>query len=272
MTQYDKIGSKYDSIKNTLFNRLEQLNFRKNVQPFLLDFERTVLDLGCGTGFYSERLLEWGACSVTGVDISPVMLIGARARLNHGPFAARAVFVQGDGLEPRVYGGEAHHFDVVTGAWFLNYAKDPAELENMFTTISANLKPSGAFVSICLHHSDDVEAFQACYSPDLWAKTGVHYRYHEELPDHVGFSFKVKVSSSMGSPAATGLEFQSYHLRKSLYESAARSAGMRGKLEWRQCEFPGKEWRQAIGLHHDEAAWQHMQTNPQLGILVLWKS
>lgn len=47
-----------------------------------LDLARArVLDVGCGTGFYAERLRAAGAVDYTGVDIAPTLLPGLAARL-----------------------------------------------------------------------------------------------------------------------------------------------------------------------------------------------
>lgn len=103
MSQYDNIGSDYNIIKTLPYNRLEQHNFRKTVQPFLSGSDTSVIDFACGTGFYSSLLLSWGAPSLTGMDLSPAMVDGANARLASAVSSGSANFVVGDGFQPQLY-------------------------------------------------------------------------------------------------------------------------------------------------------------------------
>ncbi|HEX8906137.1 MAG TPA: class I SAM-dependent methyltransferase, partial [Longimicrobiaceae bacterium] len=52
-----------------------------------------LLDLGCGTASLLPRLAEWGAGveHYVGVDLTPEMLLGARAKLAAAPFPAALV-------------------------------------------------------------------------------------------------------------------------------------------------------------------------------------
>ncbi|TQV98402.1 hypothetical protein V2A60_007854 [Cordyceps javanica] len=285
MAQYDTIGTSYDVIKTTAFNKLEQVSFRRNVEPLLHPpGTKTVLDLACGTGFYSQRLLEWGAASVVGVDVSSAMVEGAVERLRRTPYSDRSRFEQGDGMVPRRYdnqdgsGRGPGGFDVVTGTWFLNYAEDAQQLRLMFETVAANLKPSGGvFVGICLHPTDDLAAHAAGVNRSAWNRTGVHYVYDEAaMASGLGYRFKVVATPPASAPPGTrGIEFESFHLKKRLYEEAARLAGLQGRLEWRGCEFlgsggnDGDDWRSEIGLEKDEEGWNSLREYPQVCIMVL---
>ena len=55
-----------------------------------------VLDVGCGTGGNSAYLVERYGCSVTGVDISEVMIMRARERAEMHPLGDRMSFRVGD--------------------------------------------------------------------------------------------------------------------------------------------------------------------------------
>lgn len=273
MTQYDSIGTQYDIIKTTSFNKLEQFNFRKHVEPLIQAPGTRVLDLACGTGFYSSLLLQWGARFLVGMDISPAMVNAAKARINKTDYRSQASFVQGDGLIPQSYDGTSlASFDVVTGAWFLNYANSFEQLVSMFQTISMNLKPHGVFVGICPHPTNELQSFAYGSNNSAWAKTGVHYKYGRELPSGDGYRLRVFGSSSDGSiPSTDGIEFECYHLMKSVYEEAARVGGMNGKIEWKTCTFLDGKWRKEIGLEGDEVGWHSLQEYPLLSILLVWK-
>jgi hypothetical protein len=61
-----------------------------------------------------------------------------------------------------------------------------------------------------------------------------------------------------------------WHMKKSVYEEAARLGGLRGKLEWRDETLGTENSEQQFGLTADE--WSIRVQNPHLGILVAWKS
>ena len=71
-TQYDSIGLAYESMKKLPAALLERQNLQSVITPFITNAK--VLDLACGTGYYSRLLLSWGASKVVGVDISPKMV------------------------------------------------------------------------------------------------------------------------------------------------------------------------------------------------------
>lgn len=61
----------------------QQLNFQSGEK---------ILDVGCGTGWFTRRIAHWGDLYVTGLDISPEWLAFARKR------DPNAHYVQGDAL------------------------------------------------------------------------------------------------------------------------------------------------------------------------------
>ncbi|MDI1487526.1 MAG: hypothetical protein OHK93_006796 [Ramalina farinacea] len=75
-TQYNNFQAPYDLIRRNTISLLERENIRTTVLPHIKDAR--ILDLACGTGFYSYAFLSWGAASVVGVDISSGMLDAAR--------------------------------------------------------------------------------------------------------------------------------------------------------------------------------------------------
>lgn len=74
--RYDR--ERFSSFAGRVFNALEKHNIRKAFRP--VPHDHTVLDLPCGTGRFSEVLLEQGF-KVIGVDISAAMLEVARRKL-----------------------------------------------------------------------------------------------------------------------------------------------------------------------------------------------
>ena len=61
--------------------------------------DATLLDIGCGTGYLHQRLLQAGASSAVGVDLSAKMLEEARAQAREQGLAERTDYREGDFVE-----------------------------------------------------------------------------------------------------------------------------------------------------------------------------
>ncbi|KAL9614981.1 MAG: hypothetical protein Q9167_000512, partial [Letrouitia subvulpina] len=165
-SQYDTIQAPYDLLRETSIACIERENVQTAIAPFI--HGARVLELACGSGFYTREFLPWGARAVVGVDISERMLAEARRRVRVGAGAAGAVglddpsssfplsndsprvdFIHADCGEPMLYKprgkdeGEGEGFDVVFGAWLLNYAADREGLVRMFQNVCLNLREGG---------------------------------------------------------------------------------------------------------------------------------
>ena len=100
----------------------------------------TVLDAGCGDGFYARELRARGAARVVAFDVSPAMLALA-AEADADP-----------GIEYHCLDAAAlprlGTFDVVLAAYLLHYAPRPAALAAMAEGLAANLRPGGRLVAL----------------------------------------------------------------------------------------------------------------------------
>lgn len=117
MSLYDPIAVEYDAHAQTgVYNRLYD---EPTVLELLGDIAGLrVLDAGCGSGLYAERLLERGA-KVVGVDASAELLALAAGRLG-----TRAQLHHQDLSQPLTWAGNAS-FDRVVMALVLHYLDDP---------------------------------------------------------------------------------------------------------------------------------------------------
>lgn len=84
----------------------------------------SVLDVGCGSGVYEEALLDAGASSVVGVDVSEGMLDMARTRMNAHKLGSAASFALANFQEWET----EERFDYVVAMGVFDYAASPAEL------------------------------------------------------------------------------------------------------------------------------------------------
>ncbi|MFE1273072.1 class I SAM-dependent methyltransferase [Streptomyces sp. NPDC058758] len=136
--QYDGIGEVFEGFKALPLARYGEV---PSVLELVGDVTgRSVLDLACGTGFYSRELRRRGAADVLGVDISPEMIAAARAIEARDPLGVR--YEVGDVAELRA---PDQPFDLALGVQCLNYAGSIAEMERMCANVHAGLVPGGRF-------------------------------------------------------------------------------------------------------------------------------
>ncbi|PZT70310.1 class I SAM-dependent methyltransferase [Streptomyces sp. SW4] len=209
--QYDGIGEAFEGFKALPLTRYGEV-------PSFLGLVgdvsgRSVLDLACGTGFYSREFKRRGAADVLGVDISGEMIAAARGIEAREPLGVR--YEVGDVAElPPL----DRRFDIALAVQCLNYAEDIAVMERMCRNIHRNLKPGGEF-------------FLLGQKPD--------YGFDCASLDTYGF-----LCEPLGEEAETGPRVRVTALleprpisivatapRREVYEKCLRAAGFRD-LEW----------------------------------------
>ncbi|KAF7912808.1 uncharacterized protein EAF01_001829 [Botrytis porri] len=258
--QYDTIQRPYDYIRTSSIALIERSNVHSALTPYI--HNARILELACGSGFYTHAFQTWGAQSVLGVDISTVMISSA-------PRLANISYMQGDCSIPTPYfRDEDEAFDIVFAAWLLNYAGDRRGLVDMFRNIAMNLKEGGRFVGVTVPPTSDPRgSVSAEASARPMSRGGSGYLVYEHIRDvEEGIYFRVRGDTPVGE-----LEFECYHLRREVYEECAREAGLKGKLEWGVTEVP-ERWLRGEG--EGGASLQELESYreiPNYGILVIEK-
>jgi ubiquinone/menaquinone biosynthesis C-methylase UbiE len=133
---------------------------------------RSVLDLGCGPGFYAEELLARGAHQITGLDASPTMIDLARRR---NP--ARASFRVHD-LEQPLHWLADQSFDLAVMALVIHHLDDRVAV---LREIQRVLRPAGRLVVSTHHPTGDWQLhggsyFDVSLIEETW-KRGWEVRY-----------------------------------------------------------------------------------------------
>ncbi|TFH84888.1 class I SAM-dependent methyltransferase [Billgrantia azerbaijanica] len=138
---YDEMASRYQEKRNDpersgWNNCLEVPAMESILKP--ISQGKLTLDLGCGTGILTEKLMAWKALPV-GVDHSTEMIKLARQNIPQ--------------IEFRIGSAEAlpypnDHFDLVASSLMMHYIKD---LLPVFGEVSRVLKPDADFV-FSMHH------------------------------------------------------------------------------------------------------------------------
>src|SRR5579872_7280577 len=102
-----------------------------------------VLDVATGTGLVARALVRDYGCEVVGLDQSPQMLAGARARIAADPrLAERVSLVLGEA--ERLPFADAQ-FDHLTFTYLLRYVEDPGAT---MTELARVVKPGGRVASL----------------------------------------------------------------------------------------------------------------------------
>jgi tRNA (cmo5U34)-methyltransferase len=137
---------------------------------------RTVLDVGCGAGNYTLKLLErLPGLEVTLIDLSKPMLERARDRVRQAA-SAPITCIQGDIRTVELGEGS---FDIVLAAAVLHHLRSDEEWSAVFGKLHAALRGGGSIWIFDLVESEipQVEAMmRERYAADLRARKGEDYR------------------------------------------------------------------------------------------------
>ncbi|UQX05416.1 class I SAM-dependent methyltransferase [Streptomyces sp. RerS4] len=135
---YDEIGEAFEGFKTLPLARYGEvpgfLGLVGDVQG------RSILDLACGTGFYSREFKRRGASHVLGVDISGEMIAAARAIEEKDPLGID--YEIGDIAELRAFD---EPFDLAIAVQAFNYADSVATIERMCRHIHRSLAEGAEF-------------------------------------------------------------------------------------------------------------------------------
>lgn len=210
-TDYDPIAGQYREAKQHPWRTVIEAYTLDSLLPDLRG--KAVLDIACGEGHYTRRLRQKGAARVVGVDLSAGMIELAKKQEAAAPL----------GIEYRVEDGKhlafGAEFDLVFAAFFLNYAHDRRELQEMCDSIARCLKPGGRFLTV---NSSPMLDFDPARS----------YRQY-------GFEAKVAGPLVEGAPIIWQffledggvVEIENYFLDRKSHEDAFRAAGF-SRIDW----------------------------------------
>lgn len=230
--QYDSIGASYEQFKiQAKLPIVEKFTFFK----ILGDIQgKAILDLACGSGFYSRLLKEQGAAKVIGVDISEEMVNIARQKEQKNPM----------GNEYRVFDiaemPSIGTFELATAVYLLNYAQNKEILVQMLRNIRNNLADKGRFVAITTNPDFSINKSNCTkYGFTVLKQEAISNGYYCEAEFLTDSPFTINY----------------FQLNQSVYESAAIEAGFKN-FSWHHMEIPP----QAI-QEYGEDYWQDFLEN-----------
>ena len=136
-------------------NRSKMVQIALEVLPFPKTAALRAIDLGIGTGYFTERFLNnFPNSRVLGIDGAQAMIELAKARLTS--LASRVQFVIGDFRKLQELAPDAGTIDVVFSAYALHHLSRP-DKETVLRQVVELLVPGGWFVNADLIVSDSPE-------------------------------------------------------------------------------------------------------------------
>lgn len=138
----------------------------------------TVLDLGCGSGFYTNEIAQLGAIQVVGIDNSQAQLDKAQ----HDRHPATE-YVLGD-----IFTDSLPRANIIVAPYVINYAKSVDQLQNLFQKFFDSLENNGRIVLVVdLPSCTDLKRFGAVKTALGPKEDGTRIRIdlYDDMNDHI---------------------------------------------------------------------------------------
>lgn len=208
-SQYDRIAKKY--------SRLVPPLKKYCVKPTLLKMcpnlkGKDVLDLACGSGYFTRLIKKNGAKKVVGIDKSKEQIKLAKKIENKTNLGIK--YIKRNVIEHSL--GKLGNFDLITTTFLLHYSENKTKLFKMCKNAYSALKKKGKFVNIL---SNPEKPF---YDGKKYGVTSTGEKNPKE-----GNVRKVTFYKN-GKPI---LSFNTYYWKKDTYEKALKKAGFKN-IEW----------------------------------------
>lgn len=207
--QYVDVAKKYDSSMELPYRKYVEVPCTLNILKYLNLENKHVLDIACGTGFYTRLALELGASEVLGVDISSEM-VNLAEKLTPSNYKNKIEYLIEDAKEIKL----EKKYDIITAIWYLHYFPKESELKNACRTIYRSLKPGGSFLTYILN--PDMSNIEGFYN-----KYGV-MNFKSDLFDGSKSKFIINGMDNI---------LDCFYWRKEPLENALKLAGFK-EIEW----------------------------------------
>lgn len=222
---------------------------------------KRILDLACGNGHNTCRYLDWGAESVTGMDISSASIELARQSAeSRGILESRARYVLGDATDTEIV-VEGAPFDIVTSSWLLNYASDADMMTRMWKFIGRHLKPGGFCIALTVSPLltdqpwEEQALAHAMGSSGVWGRHGNVGTVLKTMPNGDGYKTRINLDLVVQDEMPY---FENYYLCMKVFEQSYKASGVFNGLEWREFFVPQEmKERYPAGYWNDLILWPH---------------
>lgn len=231
LNDYEQLASKY---RETDLKPDKYFSILPTVLQLIGDLSgKTVLDMGCGSGFFSRAVADAGAISVLGIDRSTAQI--ELAKIEPHP---NVKYLVDDIFEvplPKV--------DVVCAPFLINYLSSKNELVTFLKKVKEALNESGrAIFVIDLPSGRDLKKYGA--------RKAVHGSYKDGTP------MTLELFDGNGKSICV---LEAYYLQPSTFEAALKEAGF--STVRKTAPIVSKEGLDAYG----EEYWRSYLTDTELG-------
>lgn len=235
--QYDAIAEHYRRSKSSpLRTYVEAYTFLNLIGAVR---GKRILDLACGEGFYSRRLMRLGAARVVGVDVSAEMIRLAEERERDEPLGVEYICADARDM------GDLGQFDIVVAAYLLHYAPNKSDLERMCRTITRHLPEAGRFVTLNENPLQSVERYVG------YEQYGFNKTVDAPREDGSRITYWMVAGRELFS-------FYAHYFSRETYRQALTRAGF-GKVEWHALELD------PVGAaEHGSDYWREYLDNPPI--------
>jgi SAM-dependent methyltransferase len=203
--EYDRVGVRYQESKRLPFRRYVEEHSMFSLLPNLAG--RSVVDLACGEGIYSRKLMRAGADRVVGVDISAEMI--ALAEQAEAAEALGVRYVVADVAMVAFH----EPFDIALCSYLFNYARSREELRRLVENVYRLIRPGGLVVG-CNDYPDNPPAHFGRYRQYGFIKIGQPERHEGDTITYRFFN-----------PDGTVFEIDNFFLSSDSYRSEFARAG-----------------------------------------------
>lgn len=197
---------------------------------------KSILDIGCGSGEHTRIFKNMGAAHVAGMDCMLEMVELAQKQEELSPLGIQ--YLHKDMFSPEIVG----NFDLVVAFSVLSQAPTCEHLLKTCQTAANNLKSGGRFIAVGLNPEQSPETYPLCEK----------------------YGFKVSLSGTLTEGATITSSFcidgndlvdQDYYLSHATYEWALRTAGFK-VINWHS-PMVSPEGIQKAGLEFWQDFIQH---------------
>lgn len=237
---YDKIAKDY---LNAVLNHIgKKYNQSPSVFTLCGDVNgKRVLDVGCGSGYYSELFKKKGALKVVGIDVSEKQIQLARQRADSQDFGIE--YIVGDAFNYDF--SKLGKFDIAIAVFSLFYADSVGGLENVLLSIKKALDVDGILVALVENPENPlIEDERVRYGTRITSEK-------ERLVD--GDKLKVELFDADSKKAC---EFFSNYYSRESYEKSLRKAGFK-EISWHKPVVSGEGVKK-----YGTDFWNAMKDNP----------
>jgi tRNA (cmo5U34)-methyltransferase len=162
--KYDNSAASYDETSNIVCgNRDSHKNYFENILRYIKSSQNSFLDLGCGTGFYTDIILNFFP------EINCVLLDGSDKMLSiaREKFKGKSNISFIESLIEDIKWKEIPEFDIVFSSLAVHHLEDSAKWR-LFGSIHKKLNKNGVFIYFDLFRpqdliSDKIIEYFSCY-------------------------------------------------------------------------------------------------------------